>query len=157
VTEAGRARGGADAGGAAPLLPIIDHENAPFFEGALRGELRVQRCPATGRLLFPPRARSPWAPRSAPEWVAVSGRGTIWSFVVAHPPLLPYYAALAPYPVVAVALEEDPSVRLIGNLVARRGGAISEVDPAAIRIGAPVRAVFERVADEIALVRWMLA
>jgi uncharacterized OB-fold protein len=139
-----------------PLLPPLDAESRPFFEGALRGELRVQRCPATGRLLFPPRARSPWAPRSVPEWVAVSGRGAIWSFVVAHPPLLPWYAERAPYNVIAVALEEDARVRLVGNLVARAGGPIGEIDPAAIRIGAPVRVVFERLGDEIALPRWVL-
>ena len=139
-----------------PLLPFVDEESAPFFEGALRGELRVQRCSATGRLVFPPRALSPFAPRAPLEWVTLSGRGTIWSFAVPHPPLLPWYAALAPYNVVAVALDEDPAVRLIGNLVARPGGPVNEVDPATIAIGAPVRAVFERVSESITLVRWTM-
>jgi uncharacterized OB-fold protein len=139
----------------APLLPRPDEDAAPFFEGTLRGELRVQRCTATGRLLFPPRALSPFAPRAPLEWVALSGRGTIWSFVVPHPPLLPAFAALAPYNVIVVALEEDPALRLVGNLVAREGGPPNEVDPASIRIGEPVRAVFERVADGVALPRWV--
>jgi len=140
-----------------PLLPPVDEDAAPFFEGCLRGELRLQRCTATGRLLFPPRPFSPYAPHARPEWVTVSGRGTVWSFAVPHPPLLPWYAERAPYAVVCVALEEDPAVRLVGNLVAREGGAIDEVDPAAIEIGTPVRAVFERVSDEIALPRWVRA
>jgi len=140
-----------------PLLPIVDEDSAPFFEGALQGELRVQRCAASGRLVFPPRALSPFAPGGPLEWVAVSGRGTIWSFAVPHPPLLPWYAERAPYAVVAVALEEDPTVRLIGNLVARPGGALNEVDPATVQIGAAVRIAFERVAPELALARWMLA
>ena len=43
------------------LLPPIDEENEPFWDGCRRGELRVQRCAATGR----PTARSslsavPW-------------------------------------------------------------------------------------------------
>ena len=58
---------------------------------------------------------------------------------------------------ILVALEEDETVRLIGNLVAREGGAINEVDPHTIRIGAPVRVVFERVSDEIHMPRWVLA
>jgi uncharacterized OB-fold protein len=140
-----------------PLRPWIDEESAPFFEGARRGELRVQRCSASGRLVFPPRALSPFAPGAPLEWVAVSGRGTIWSFVVPHPPLLPYYAALAPYNVVAVALEEEPTIRLVGNLVPRPGAAPNEIDPASIRIGAPVRVVFEVVDDELALPRWVPA
>jgi hypothetical protein len=137
------------------LLPVFDEEAAPFFEGARRGVLRVQRCPDTGRLLFPPRLRSPWGRRRAPVWTDVSGRGAIWSFVVPHPPLLPPFDALAPYTVIVVALAEDPRVRLVGNLVAGEGGPIDEVDPATIEIGAPVRVVFERLTPEIVLPRWV--
>jgi len=141
----------------APLLPPINEENAPFWEGCRAGELRVQRCRETGRLFFPPRCLSPWAPHAEPEWTPLSGRGAIWSFVVPHPPLLPAWAALAPYNVIVVALDEDPTLRLVGNLVARAGGAVNELDPAAIRIGAPVRVVFERLSDEIHLPRWVPA
>lgn len=137
------------------LLPAVDEVNEPFWEGARRGELRVQQCAETGRLIFPPRPMSPWSPHTEPTWTQVSGRGTIWSFVVPHPPLLPQFAALAPYNVILVALDEDPRVRLVGNLVTSAGGAIDEVDPRAIEIGAPVRVVFERVSDEFHLPRWV--
>jgi len=137
------------------LLPPVNEENAPFWEGARRGELCVPRCRDTGRLFFPPRARSPYGSRATPEWVVVSGCGTIWSFVVPHPPLLPGFSELAPYNVVLVALDEEPRVRLVGNLVARPGGAINEVDPARIEIGARVRVVFEPVSEEIHLPRWL--
>jgi hypothetical protein len=75
-------------------------------------------------------------------WRKVSGRGTIWSFVVAYPPLLPAYAPFAPYPVVTVTLDEDPALRMVGNLVSRPEGAINEIDPATIVIGETVSAVF---------------
>src|SRR5215470_17486599 len=132
----------------APLLPPVDVDSRPFFEAAARGELWVPRCAATGRLVFPPRAFSPFAPGGALEWVRVSGRGSIWSFVVPHPPLLPWYAERAPYVVLAVALDEDPRVRVVGT--------IADVDPKRARIGARVRVCFERVADGIALPRWVL-
>jgi uncharacterized OB-fold protein len=90
-------------------------------------------------------------------WPVMSGRGTIWSFVVAHPPLLPAYAALAPYNVVVVALEEDPTLRLVGNVVAGEDAPINSVDPSTIRIGAPVRVVFQHAGEEITLPRWVLA
>ncbi len=138
------------------LLPWIDEDSEPFWEGARRGELRMQRCAETGRLIFPPRPMSPWAPHTAPSWSTVSGRGTIWSFAVPHPPLLPQFAELAPYNVILVALEEDPTIRLVGNLVASEGGAINDIDPRAIEIGAPVRVVFQRVTEEIAMPRWVL-
>ena len=137
------------------LLPALNEETAPFWEGARNGELRVQQCAETGRLIFPPRPMSPWGQHSESTWTTVSGRGTIWSFVVPHPPLLPQFAKLAPYNVILVALDEDPTIRLVGNLVAREGGVINEVDPATIEIGAPVRVVFERLSDEISLPRWV--
>jgi hypothetical protein len=139
------------------LLPHVDEESRPFFEGALRGELRIPRCTATGRFVFPPRALSPFAPRAPLEWVTVSGRGTLWSFVVPHPPLLPWFSERAPYAVITVALDEDPRLRLVGNLVTRAEGPIEEVDPRTLRIGAPLRVCFERVNDTLALPRWLLA
>ena len=141
----------------AMLLPPVDADSRPFFDAAMRSELWIPRCAATRRFVFPPRAFSPFAPGGALEWVRVSGRGAIWSFAVPHPPLLPWYAERAPYVVLAVALDEDPRVRLVGNLVASEGGAIGEVDPKSVRIGARVRVCFERVSDEISLPRWRLA
>ena len=58
---------------------------------------------------------------------------------------------------IAVALEEDPKIRLIGNLLAREGGGIDEIDPATIEIGAPVRVVFDPVTEEFHFPRWVLA
>jgi len=84
----------------------------------------------------------------------VSGRATIWSFVVPHPPLLPAYAELAPYNVIIVSLDEDPSLRLVGNLVASADGSMNEIDPSTIRIGEPVRVVFTRIQD-VHLPRWV--
>ena len=140
-----------------PLLPPIDAEAEPFWEGTRRGELRVQQCVETSRLIFPPRATSPWAPHAKPIWTTVSGRGRIWSFVVPHPPLLAPFADLARYNVIVVALDEDPTIRLIGNLVARDGGAIDEVDASSIEIGAAVRVTFDPVSKEFSLPRWVIA
>jgi uncharacterized OB-fold protein len=140
---------------AAPLLPPFDAVAAPFFEGCREGVLRIPQCSATGRLIFPPRPMSPWAPHAKPGWTTVSGRGRVWSFVVPHPPLLPWYSERAPYNVVLVALEEDACVRLAGNLVAGPGAALDSVDPATIRIGEPVRAIFERLAGDVYVPRWV--
>jgi len=91
-----------------------------------------------------------------PEWVEVAGRGTIWSFAVPHPPLLPWYTERAPYNAILVSLDEAPYVRLAGNLLAREGGEINEVDPATIEIGAAVRVVFSPL-GELRVPRWLLA
>jgi len=124
------------------LVPIPDEESKGFWEGTAAGELRIQACGACGILRFPPRAMCPHCQSTERHWRAVSGRGTIWSFVVVHPPILPAYTRLAPYPVITVALEEGPALRMVGNLVSRPDGAINEVDPHAIAIGQPVRVAF---------------
>ena len=90
------------------------------------------------------------------RWDPTSGRGTIWSFIVPHPPLLPAYQELAPYNAIVVALEEDPTLRFVGNLVETPDGAINEIDPATIQIGESVRVVFHRVED-VVLPRWVRA
>ena len=55
---------------------------------------------------------------------------------------------------IIVALDEDPALRMVGNLVASPDGPINEIDPATIRIGDPVRVVFQRV--EGGVVRHMI-
>jgi uncharacterized OB-fold protein len=139
------------------LLPDLDDDDAAaFWSGTARGELLVQACADCGQRRMPPRPMCPACRSLRKQWMPLSGRGTIWSFVVAHPPLLPVYQALAPYNVITVALDEDPKLRLIGNLVGRLDGPINEVDPSTIRIGEPVRAVFQQVED-VFLPRWMRA
>jgi uncharacterized OB-fold protein len=136
-------------------LPQIDKVTAPFWEGALDGELRMQGCTSCGRLRFPPRPMCPWCQSLDHEWRVMSGRGTVWSYVVPHPPLLPAFMPLAPYNIVVVALDEDPTLRMVGNLIASPDGLINEVDPATIEIGQPVTVAFQRVADDVALPRWL--
>ncbi len=139
------------------VLPDLDDDDAaPFWQGTARGELLAQTCTDCGRRRIPPRPMCPECRSLRHRWTPLSGRGTVWSFVVAHPPLLPAYAALAPYNVVTVALDEDPRLRLVGNLVARADGPINEIDAATMRIGEPVRVVFQQVED-VFLPRWMRA
>jgi uncharacterized OB-fold protein len=86
----------------------------------------------------------------------MSGKGRIWSFCVSHPPLIPVFAARAPYPVGVVELDEDTTIRLVGNLVASRDGEINEVDLKKVKIGEAVSVVFHEMADDVTLPRWVL-
>jgi hypothetical protein len=138
------------------MLPLETPETAGHFEGARLGELRVQACGSCGRLRHPPCVRCPWCHSPDRVWRAVSGRGRIWSSIVPHPPLLPGFTELAPYNVVLVELEEDPTVRLTGNVVEVAGGPPNAVDPATIVIGEPVRAVFDQVED-VGYLQWVRA
>jgi uncharacterized OB-fold protein len=128
-------------------LPALDGEAEPYWRAAAEGRLVIQACASCGRLRHPPRPMCPVCRSVQTRWEELSGRGTIWSFVVPHPPLLPAFAPYAPYNVAVVALDEEPRLRIVGNVVAHAGAPINSVDPATIAIGEPVRVVFEPVAD----------
>jgi hypothetical protein len=86
---------------------------------------------------------------AASDWAPVSGRGTIASRVVVHAPVLLAFAERVPYAVVLVELEEDPSLRLVGNVL--------DADPAEVEIGRAVEVAFEELTEEITLPQWRLA
>lgn len=137
------------------LLPTIDETNAPFWNGCREGVLRLQQCPVSRRLIFPPRPVNPWSPRHKAVWTEVSGRGTIWSVIEPHAPLMLDFTLLAPYNAIVVALEEDPTIRLVGNLVPQAGAPINALSFDDIEIGAAVSVVFDRVNDAVTLPRWV--
>jgi uncharacterized OB-fold protein len=137
------------------LLPQIDEVNAPFWSGCREGVLRLQMCPVSQRLIFPPRPVNPWSPRHKAVWTDVSGRGTIWSVIEPHPPLMLEFTLLAPYNAIVVALAEDPTIRLVGNLVPEAGAPINALGFDDIEIGAAVSVVFECINDAITLPRWV--
>lgn len=137
------------------LVPQVDEESQPFWDGAARGELLMQQCRACGTLRFPPRPMCHVCQSTQRTWTPMAGTGTVWSFVVPHPPLLEAYAALAPYNVILVELDEDPLLRLVGNLVATEDGPLDEVDPSTIGIGERVRAVFPEGPGGFHLPRWV--
>lgn len=139
------------------LVPQIDDVSRPFWDGCAAGELRMQACGSCGRRRFPPRPMCPWCRSTEVDWPVLSGLGTVWSFAVPHPPLLPAYAEVAPYNVVVVTLDEDPTLRLVGNVVATPNGPLNEVDPRSISIGDRVRAVFADPVDGISMPRWVNA
>ncbi|MCW7944531.1 hypothetical protein AAW14_21595 [Streptomyces hygroscopicus] len=124
------------------LTPVHDEDGAPFWAYAARGELRVQVCADCGEPRFPPRPCCPRCRSFANAWRRMSGKGRIWSYVVPHPPLLPAYAAQAPYNVIVVVLAEAPRIRMVGNLVTGPDAPLDSVPPDRIRIGTKVQVVF---------------
>ncbi len=122
-------------------VPAITPEMAQFFEGARRGQLMVQKCDGCGELAFPAHEICSNCLSTRSSWVAVSGRGEIYSYNVMHQVYHPGFAAEVPYAVVVVKLAEGPKV--VSNLVG--------VNPREIRIGMPVEVTFEKVSDEVML------
>jgi uncharacterized OB-fold protein len=122
-------------------IPAITPALAPFFEGAKRHELLIQKCSSCGAYRFPPRELCSNCLATASTWEKVSGDGEVFSFTIMHQIYHPGFAAEAPYAIVLVQLAEGP--RITSNLVG--------VPPHAVRIGMPVKAIFENISDEVTL------
>jgi uncharacterized OB-fold protein len=75
----------------------------------------MQRCAACKRFRFYPRPMCPHCRSFDSEWVELSGRGKIYSWIVAHAPVMPAFQYRLPMAVILVELEEDPELRLVGN------------------------------------------
>jgi uncharacterized OB-fold protein len=130
-------------------VPLPDDADRPYWDALKEGRLVVARCEACGGRA---RRRPMVCPNCRGErfsWSEVSGRGTIYAFTVARQTWVAGFSDELPYVVVAVALDEQPSLLVTANLVGTY--AIEELD-----IGLPVTAVFEPRGDE-ALVQFQLA
>lgn len=116
--------------------PVINRDNAGFWDGVAEHRLLIQRCGGCGELRFP------WLPGcggcGSPEWdtVEASGAGTVYSYVVLHHP--PFPAFDPPYAVGLIELAEG--VRMVSNVIG--------VPYDKVRIGMPVRLEFLRVDEE---------
>jgi len=122
-------------------LPRPSEDSAPYWEAAQRGELRMQRCGECAHVRFPPALLCPRCLAERFEWVALSGRGTVYSWIVVHQSQHPAFNVDVPYNVAIVELQEGP--RLHTNVV--------QCGNDEIRIGMPVEVVFERVNDDCCL------
>jgi uncharacterized OB-fold protein len=115
------------------VQPALDDENRFFWTSGADGRLRFLRCQSCGYFLHPP---SPRCPRCGSRELApepVSGHGEVFSFTVNHQP---WDGSTEPWVIALVALPEQDDLRLTTNVV---GCA-----PDDVRIGMPVRVVFEQ-------------
>ncbi|MEU2683938.1 OB-fold domain-containing protein [Streptomyces hygroscopicus] len=119
--------------------PVINRDNAGFWEGVTRHQLLIQRC------LDCAAPRFPWLPGcgrcGSARWEAVeaSGVGTVFSYVVMHHP--PFPAFDPPYAVGLIELAEG--VRMVSG--------ITGVPYDKVRIGMPVELEFQRVDEDLEL------
>ena len=105
--------------------PAVNPETKPFWDAAASGTLLLKKCNACGEVHYYPRALCPYCFGDKTEWLAASGRGTIYSYSVMRRTEVPYVIAY-------VTLEEG--VTMMTNIV--------DCDPDAVRIGQRVKLSF---------------
>ena len=124
--------------------PVIDDLNRPFWDAVAEGRLELQRCSACNRLRYPVSLICPRCLSEVWTWEAISGRGTVYSYIVVHQVYHPAFATEVPYNVVLVQLDEGP--RMFSNVV--------EKDGRRAKVGDAVQVVFERIDADFVIPRF---
>ena len=125
-------------------LPIPDLDSQPFWDRCKAHELAAQRCHDCGKFRWPPQAFCPHCYSWKFEWTELAETGTVYSFVVVHYVSIPAFQDDIPYVVAHITVDDtDDQVRLISNVI--------ECPWQAVKVGMPVRVVFEDVTAEVTL------
>lgn len=117
-----------------------DAVTQPYWDACRRRELRLQRCADCRTYVHFPGLACPACGGSRLEWQAVSGKGRVYSFVVAHQTAIAEFKARVPYVIAWIELDEHPTARVLADLV--------ECDPSQIRIGDRLEVVWDDAAVE---------
>jgi uncharacterized OB-fold protein len=125
------------------LAPHPTPEDREFWEGAHRGELRIQHCTTCGKHQHFARMLCSHCGAETLEWITASGDGTVYSFTVVRQNGVPPFNERVPFVVASVDLDED-GARVIA--------AMPALAPEDARIGMRVRAAFRPATDEFGFV-----
>jgi uncharacterized OB-fold protein len=118
-----------------PPVPRPDADSAGFWESTRSGQLSIDRCSECRRWQHPPLEACRYC-GSPNEFEPVSGRGSVFTFIIVRQQTVPGHAA--PYVVAVVELEEQSDIRVTGVVQ----GPIE-----AVHIGMPVEARLVQVGD----------
>ena len=130
------------------LMPRPTKEDREFWEGAARGELRIQHCTTCGRHQHYARMLCSHCGKQTLEWVTAGGSGTVYSFTVIRQNGVPPFNERIPFVVATVDLDEDG---------ARMIAAMPSLDPDLARVGMRVRASYRPAGDELGFVDFVPA
>jgi uncharacterized OB-fold protein/acyl dehydratase len=119
--------------------PRFNQDQAWFWEGLRQHELRIQRFTDDGSLVHPPANANPATQHMEYDWVVASGRGTLYSYTVAHHPQVPSFD----YPHLVGIIELEEGVRIVSPIVG--------CTKAQLEIGMPLEVSFADTHDDVTL------
>src|SRR3954470_9125297 len=96
-------------------LPEPSESSRPFWEACRRHELRIQQCRQCKALIHYPKVHCPHDGSDGFDWALMSGKGTVYSFIVAHRAFHPGFKPELPYVVAIIELEEGP--KMMSNVI----------------------------------------
>lgn len=121
----------------ARVVPCISPLTSPYWEGARRHQLCVQRCLSCQSYVHFPRPQCPRCGGTKLHYEQVTGQGLVHTFSVVHRTFAPGFDQRVPYVIAWVDLVERPGLRVFGNVLA--------CPPDHVHIGMPVELCFEEL------------
>lgn len=118
--------------------PRVTPETRAYWQAMHDGKLMLSDCESCGKLSHPPQGVCAfcWGGRLKPKFA--SGRGTLNSFSIIRQTADPSFKGRVPYVLAYVDLDEG--VSLVSNVI--------NCDIERVRIGMPLKAVFEQLSDD---------
>ncbi|MEE8413524.1 MAG: Zn-ribbon domain-containing OB-fold protein [Dehalococcoidales bacterium] len=122
-------------------LPGVDAVTEPFWNACKQHELKMQKCLQCGEFIYPASPMCPHCQSFESEWVKLSGKGSVYSYIIVRRATNPAFAEEVPYTVAIIETEEGP--RITSNVIG--------IKPEDVRVDMPVEVVFEDVTPEVSL------
>ena len=124
-------------------LPIPQQESEFYWQKCKEHELWLRHCKQCNKVYFYPRDVCPMCFQRDTEWIKASGKGTLYTYAIAHQLPRPNYKGPLPFVIAMVQLEEGPIMPT--NLVEVKP------EPASIKVGMHVEVTFDDITEEISL------
>ncbi|RJG18856.1 Zn-ribbon domain-containing OB-fold protein [Massilia cavernae] len=130
------------------LMPTVapEADDRAWWEACRRHELTVPTCSLCGLSRFPISPVCPQCFRPGMALKKVSGRGKIFSYTVQHNPPTPALAAICPYNIAIIELDDTERTHMVSNIV--------DATPDELAIGLPVEVVWEELQGNITVPRF---
>lgn len=132
-------------------IPVKTQDSKPYWDAADRHELVLQKCETCNSYNHPPGPACAKCGSTELSWESQGSdiTGTLYSYVVSYRPFLPGFQDDLPTIIAVVELDNLQEVKIIGNVL--------ECTPEELKIGMPVKMIWQDITEDRALPQWVPA
>lgn len=132
-------------------IPLKTEDNHPYWDAADKHELALQKCNDCGHYAHPPGPSCAHCGSQNVGWEQLGKDvlATIYTYVISYRPFLPGFQDDLPLVIAQAQLDKAPEVKVMCNLL--------DCDAADVRVGMPVKMVWQDITDDRSLPQWIPA
>ena len=132
-----------------PLPDTKNPDTAPYWAAAKAHRLSLQKCEQCRAYLYPPGPACPTCGNADISFgdLGPDITGRLYSYIVTHRAFVPGFGNETPYVVALAEVDQAGGAKLLANLV--------NCAPADVRIGMPLRMIWEDRSADASLPQWI--